>query len=157
MEANWFNIFQASASTIGLLIIIYQISHLRKTMLASAHDRLEAHYLEVTKSFLAKPHLRPYFYQNAKLDSDTGNRRSEIDMMSEILLGLIEHASLQKDNLTDETWDDCWEPYAMERLSKSIELRNFLNANRSWYTRGMIDLLDKYNRSHGQTADAAQA
>ena len=143
--ATWADALQAMISVFGFGFIFYQIRHIRKAMLASAHDRLEAHYADVLHILLERPRLRPYFYASAiyKPSSDPdGTLRAEIDAVSECILGLIEHASLQRDSLVDHTWESCWVPYARERLAKSAELCEFLRQNRHWYTAEMCALLD---------------
>lgn len=148
---TWVDALQAIAIVVGFVFIGYQIHHLRQSMLAGAHDRLEAHYVSILRIFLEKPHLHRYFYGSAvydRLSDPEGNLRAEVDTASEAILGLLEHAWLQRANLTDESWETCWLPYARERLRKSHELRKFLRENRSWYTSGIRDLLTPHEPEH---------
>lgn len=143
-NASWVDAIQTVAAAAAFIFILYQIHHLRRAMLAGAHDRLEAHYVDVLRIIVEKPYLRPYFYESAPYERSSdpdGTLRAEIDTVSECFLGLIEHASLQRRNLLDDTWESCWLPYARERLRKSPEMRTFLLQNRDWYTEGMHELL----------------
>jgi hypothetical protein len=137
LGVEWSDAVEAIVSVLGFAFVIYQIGNLRKSVVASAHDRLEAHYFNVLNCLLQKPHLRPFFYNNKFLSTDTSKSlelRAEVDIVSEMILALIEHAALQRKSLIDGTWEHCWLPYAKERLAKSSELRQFLAENRNWYT-----------------------
>ncbi|MPR12567.1 hypothetical protein [Microvirga tunisiensis] len=55
-------IVQALAALIGFPVIMFQLYLLRRNIRGATQDRLYAHYMEICKLFMGKPHLRPYFY-----------------------------------------------------------------------------------------------
>ena len=44
---------------------------------------------------------------------------AKVDFMCELLLGLIEHAVLQRWYMPSDCWHQCWHPYALQRLEES--------------------------------------
>jgi hypothetical protein len=151
---------QAAASFVGFFIVIFQLFHLRRNLLGATQDKLYDHYTDVCKLFMQYPELRPYFYPP---ESDAGAtaapERSEnfkeelaprIALMCELILGLIEHAALQKKNVPRDIWESYWRPYAIERLKAAKALRKFYESNSHWYSiamqREMVSLLDDLDK-----------
>ena len=131
-QMNLTDIAQVLISVIGFVFVIYQVVHLIRSIQGVTQDRLYAHYTEICKIFLEKPHLRPYFYEKkvcAETEACDAKLQAEIEAMSEVILGLIEHSVLQRNNLPDDAWKNCWEPYARERIKKSIEIKKFFAPN----------------------------
>jgi hypothetical protein len=138
----WTSDVQAIASVVGFVVIIYQIRQLKRAVQSDTHSKLYSHYLEVTKLWLQKPQLRPYFYEGKTLDESAPNyqdMRREIDVMCEVILGLLEHAVLQKTNLPGDSWKNCWKAYAEERYTCSPDLSKFFSVNRNWYAKALRD------------------
>jgi hypothetical protein len=148
-QVTWAAALQALASIIGFAVIGYQVIHLRKNIRGATQDRLYAHYTEICKSLMQKPHLYPYFYERktlspaSSLDTEE-NLRYEIDLMSETILGLIEHSCLQQKNLPKDSWKNCWLPYALERLDKSPAIEKFFNPNQGWYTSALCSVVNEF-------------
>jgi hypothetical protein len=88
--------------------------------------------------------LRPYFYDNEVFEPDSDNAylREEIDLMSEAILSLIEHAVLQRINLPKDSWAHCWRQYARDRIEKSVETRKFFELNKEWYADALREMVD---------------
>jgi hypothetical protein len=89
---------------------------------------------------LEKPHLQPYFYGQKTFEenlcgNDTSQLAAEIEMMCEILAGLLEHASLQRPNISNDAGQNCWWTYTRERFQKSHVFRKYFDANRHCYTK----------------------
>lgn len=148
---TWTDSVQAIASVVGFGVIIYQIRQLKRTVQSDTHSKLYTHYLEVNKLLLQKPHLRPYFYEGKALDESDFNQlslRQDIDIMCEVILGLLEHAVLQRDNLPGDSWQNCWMAYVHERYDKSTELAKFFGSNRKWYAKSLCDLIDGRSASN---------
>jgi hypothetical protein len=144
---NLTSVVQAGASVFGFFFVGYQLWQARRNIRGATEHTLYVHYTEICKLLIGNPHLRPYFYQNETIssqDPDNPHLREEIDMMSEAILGLIEHSALHENNLPSDTWNNCWMPYAHERLYKSKELRDFFGANRAWYTATLRRVIDGY-------------
>jgi hypothetical protein len=143
-EVTWADAVQAIASVVGFGIVIYQVWQLKRTVQSDTHSKLYAHYLEVNKLLLQNSYLRPYFYESKILDESDLNHpniRRDVDMMCEVVLGLLEHAVLQKPNLPDDSWKNCWMAYVYERYQKSPELARFFSGNRELYAKCLQDVL----------------
>jgi hypothetical protein len=146
-QATWAAAIQALASLIGFIVIGYQVIQLRKNIRGATQDRLYAHYNDIVKLFMQKPHLYPYFYkekQYSDLDDNKENLREEIDIMSEAIFGVIEHACLQRQNLPHDSWKNCWQPYAHERMGKSPEMERFIDPNQTWYTAALRKVVNEF-------------
>ncbi len=146
-QATWAAAVQALASLIGFIVIGYQVIQLRKNIRGATQDRLYAHYNEVVKLFMQNPHLYPYFYngkQYSNLEDNRENLRKEIDIMSEAIFGVIEHACLQRQNLPHDSWKNCWQPYAHERMRKSPEMEKFIDPNQTWYTAALRKVVNEF-------------
>jgi hypothetical protein len=149
-SVTWAAAIQAGAAVAGFAFIGYQILQLIRNIRGATQDRLYAHYTEICKLFMQKPYLRPYFYENKVLmegNPDYPHMREEIDVMSEAILGLIEHSTLQQNNLPRDAWKHCWLPYANERLKKSKEIMKFFSPNQTWYTQALRDVIDNYAKT----------
>jgi hypothetical protein len=125
-------VIQALAAVVGFLFITMQLR-------GATHDRLYAHYTEIVKLFMQYPELRPYFYESGANAAKalTPEEQSRIAFMSEAILGLVEHAVLQKWKMPRDAWTHCWCPYALERLEKSEEMQKFFDTSAHWYSRQM--------------------
>lgn len=153
-------VVQAAASLVGFVIVIYQIYLLIRNGRNSTQDNLYVHYMDILKLFLAKPYLRPFFYENREMrepDPAHPHLRNEIDLASEAILGLIEQAALQDKDLPRDTWQHCWLPYAHERLEKSSEIHKFFDANRTWYTESLCEIVDSSRKTRKPEQTASQA
>jgi len=149
-------VFQMAAAVIGFPFVIYQLLQLHKNLQGATQDRLYAHYTEICKLFMQNPELRPYFYGRSEVAGKavTPDRAQEandsltpkVAFMCEVILGLVEHAVMQKKNLPGDAWRNCWRPYAMERLEQSEALEKFFNPNAHWYSRKMCKEMKSMER-----------
>jgi hypothetical protein len=150
-------VVQMVAAVIGFLVLIYQVLKLRNNLEGATQDRLYAHYTEICKLFMQNPELQPYFYGRSEDAGKTVTRERaqecndnlppKVAFMCEAILGLVEHAVLQKKNLPGDAWKNCWRPYAMERLERSEALENFFDPNAHWYSRRMRRAMNSMNRA----------
>jgi hypothetical protein len=129
-------VIQMVAAVIGFLVLAYQVLKLRNNLEGATQDRLYAHYTEICKLFMQNPELRPYFYGRSSKTVDN-KLTPKIAFMCEAILGLVEHAVLQKKNLPGDAWRNCWRPYAIERLEQSEALEKFFEPNAHWYSNRM--------------------
>ena len=139
-------LIQMLASIVGLPVLIYQVWKLRNSLEGATQDRLYAHYTEICKLFIAHPELRPYFYEQSEAitperavtpEQAQASDETRVAFMCETILGLVEHAVLQKKNLPGDAWKHCWRPYAIERLEQSKALEKFFQPNAHWYSHRM--------------------
>jgi hypothetical protein len=141
--------FISDKNVISFIALIVTIIIFNINVRVSTHDRVYSHYTEISKLFLNKPCLRKYFY-GGKLYSDNESSsdeteaklRDEIDIMSEAILGLIEHAVLQSRFMQSDTRNNCWIAYTKE-LMKGAELKSFYYKNRHIYTKKVQKVIDR--------------
>lgn len=146
-NVTWAAALQAIISTLGFAFVAYQIWSVRRTLRSNTHDRLYVQYLKILDSILQRPRLYPYFYEGAKLASDADDAlRAEVKILCEQFCVLFEHADIEKGNLLDDNWAECWQPYIVERFAKGPELARFFEENRGWYTISMQALFDQQDR-----------
>jgi hypothetical protein len=134
-------VIQAAAAFLGLIFAITQLR-------GATQDRLYTHYTEICKLFMQNPDLRPYFYENEadrprQTEEEYKQTLPKIGFMCEAILGLVEHAVLQKRNMPGDAWNHCWRPYALERLKQSKALQEFFKPNSPWYSQRMCREMEK--------------
>lgn len=131
--------FGIGVQVIGFALVWWQVGQLKRGIQGETHSRLYDHYLKITERLAAEKDLRAYFYDpKVELKEGAANYadlRDRIDMMCEVILGLLEHAAVQEKNLPKDSWEACWEKYTHERFDKSLELRKFLRDNHGWYAK----------------------
>lgn len=123
---------------VALVLVWWQIKKLNQSIRGETHSKLYDHYLRVNELLSQQSRLRPYFYDKKVLKEDAAGYaelRDEIDMMCEVIVGLLEHATVQEENLPKATWETCWEAYTYERFEKSPELQKFFNESQEWYAK----------------------
>jgi hypothetical protein len=145
LGVKWTDVVLAAGSVIGFVLVIYQLMQLRHSIAGEAHGKLYAQYVELGKLLLARPHLYPYFFECKRLEgkeADNTALRNELSMMCELTLGLLEHAVVQRVNLPEDSWENCWRAYTYDRFANSSELRSFFEAKRKWYARSFCEVID---------------
>lgn len=137
-------IVQTAVSVVAFGVLLYQLRQVARGIRGVTHDSLYTHYNDVCMKLVERPYLRPYFYENRACgpeDPARPDRANEVAAMSEAILGVIEHAVIQRKNLGAQSWTGCWRPYAEERLDRSVELRKFFDPNKAWYTEDMREAM----------------
>ncbi len=131
-----------SFQVLALAFVFFQLRQLKQSIQGETHSKLYDHYLRVTELLWREKHLRPYFY-SAKLleESAPDGLRAEVDMMSEVIAGLLEHAAVQEKNLPKDSWEACWRAFTYERLAKSKELQNYFYENQEWYAQAFCKVV----------------
>lgn len=139
----WGTIALVLTTAIGFGFVAWQAAELRTTITDDALNTLYNQYTDLLSLLGNKPNLYHHVYNNAVLsDRDIEKNptlRAEMNLICETLLALIEHALMYDRRLPDDAWNNCWKPYAEERLMKSKELRQFFKANESWYAQSLKD------------------
>jgi hypothetical protein len=139
---DWVEYTKLAVSGVGTMIVVYQLYLVLRNMKSNAYAKLYDQYLKVNEIFVNKPHLRPYFNPNVKSNSPAVVDPAEIDAMCEILVGLLEHAELQKDSMPNK---NCWTEYTKGRFEQSAALWKFLDAHPKWYADEFHALLKREN------------
>ena len=93
------------------------------------------------------PELRAYFYgksENSVLKEPDNVTRLQLDAVCELVTGLLEHATIQRDNLPPTSWKLCWSPYIKHMYESSAQLCEFFRKNRHIYTKAFRDEVERY-------------
>jgi hypothetical protein len=128
LGAQWTDVLQVLIAFFGFLFVIYQVRRLVGSIAGDAHASLYGQYMDLLKMFLERPQLRPYFYKsNASPASwpDDARQQQEVEAACEMMLGLLEHAALQQQNLPNSSWEECWIAYTKERFAESPVLNDY--------------------------------
>jgi hypothetical protein len=152
---TWATAIQAGATIIGFVFVGWQALELKQTIRGDAHDSLYTHYAGLLTMLVQRPYLHPYLYENklvAEDDRQHPNLRQEMDLMSEAILGLIEHAVMLRHDLPGDAWNECWLPYGNERFRTSRELCRYFEINRHWYAKAIRDAFEN-SRANRSTSD----
>ena len=95
--------------------------------------------------FLSHPELRPYFYATPGADRPKAKEEADqqkIAAMCELITSLMEHASLQRENLPGDSWKQCWRPYAKARLRESKKLREWWEVEKNMYAKSFKKVVE---------------
>jgi hypothetical protein len=140
----WAGWGQVAIGLAGFALVCYQLVQLKRAVHGDTQSKLYEHYLRVNELLLERPELRPFFYDCTPFDeNEFASRRppgahrevtqNDIDMMCETILGLLEHATLQRPNLPRGSWRTCWAAYTRVRFEQSPALAGFFLKNKHWY------------------------
>ena len=144
-EVKWTDVAQLGVSIIGFGFVWYQVRQLGKAVAGDAYTSLYEQYVEVGKLFLERPHMRPYFYNDRAVDErarDGEKILAEVEIVSELMTGLLEHAALQRHSMPRKIYEECWQAYTKERFEKSPALRAFWEKNKGWYAKKFHEVAD---------------
>jgi len=147
---SWADAAQVAMAIIqlfGIPFVIWQVRELQKSLHSTTHSNIYTHYTDTIRWFLDKPHLYPYFRENARLEgsvpaSEMPLRRAEVLTLCELTTTLFEHATLEKKNMPGPTWENCWVPYIKASYEQSDEMRLFFKENRRFYVDEYCTLIE---------------
>lgn len=147
----WIGIAQLAVAGVGAGLIYGQILQVQKTLKAQTLSELYDQYFEICRLFLAKPSLRPYFYDKYRLkEGDDHGLRSEVATVCELIMGLLEHAVVQRANIPKHAWEHCWLPYLKDVYDNSAELELFYRSHRHFYSKDFCERVDVHLGSSEQ-------
>ena len=137
-EVKWTDVAQLGVAIIGFVLILSQLGKLKKQLAGDAYTSLYEQYVDVCKLFLEKPHLRPYFYEKRAVDATIPDRKTiqaEVEIVAELMTGLLEHAAVQQDSIPKDIYEQCWLEFTKDRF-ESPALISYWQENKRWYAGG---------------------
>ena len=137
-EVKWTDVAQLGAAIIGFVLILFQLGKLKEQLAGDAYTSLYEQYVDVCKLFLKKPYLRRYFYEEHALEAtipDHDAIQAEVEIVAELMTGLLEHAAVQQDSIPSDIYEQCWLKFTKDRF-RSPELIAFWHENKEWYAGG---------------------
>jgi hypothetical protein len=142
---KWTDVAQLAVAIIGFVLILLQLGKLKEQLAGDAYTSLYEQYVEVGKLFLERPELRPYFYNDDAVDErarDGKTTLAQVEIVAELMTGLLEHAALQRKSMPKKIYEQCWQEYTRERFEKSPALRAFWEENKGWYAEKFYEIAD---------------
>jgi hypothetical protein len=144
MEERPFEFGSFLVGLVGVPVLVWHVRGVHKgigtqtrNIQAQTLGSLYDHYFTLCRTLLWRPHLRGYLYDGVILKADPADdrRRSQVDTVCEMMTGLLEHAVLQKPNIPEGSWSDCWQPFLKEMYKRSdSELARYFRKNRHFYS-----------------------
>ena len=165
---HWIDLANLLIAAVGVPALVYHVSGVHETIAvqnkqikAQTLGTLYAHYFDVCRTLLAKPYLRPYVYDGRRIDETLRvdeSRRAEVTIICELMTGLLEQAVVQRNNVPDDAWNNCWKRFLEEMYKdRDGEMARFYRANSHFYTaefsgivRALLD--SKADRTIARTA-----
>jgi hypothetical protein len=128
----------AIVQLICLPLVLYQVMELRNSLHSTAHSSIYTRYADTIRWLLDKPHLYPYFRENARLEKsgpapDAATKKAEVNLLCELTTTLFEHAMLERENMPPTSWQECWLPYIKASYEQSVEMRLFFEKHHNFY------------------------
>jgi hypothetical protein len=154
---KWTDVAQLGVSIVGFGFVWYQVRQLSKAVAGDAYASLYEQYVDMGKLFLERPHLRPFFYENLPVDDKVpGGQKTlaEVEILSELMTGLLEHAALQRNSMPKKIYKECWQEFTKDRF-KSPALTAFWKKNKGWYASEFRHVVDGCLEGRQRMPDAA--
>jgi hypothetical protein len=123
---------------IGFLLLRRQIRQVDLSTRGETYGELYSQQHSITTFFIENLQLRPYFYDNREIETEANYL--QIMAVAEMVADFLEHIYLQLPNLPADVREG-WAAY-MERIySNSPALRIHFDANGSWYSEELLEML----------------
>ena len=133
-------IFEVTKLAVGIIAFAAAL----RTLDSNAQGKLYDQYIKFQELLLAQHELRTYFYDRSELEGDASAvKKGKLEGMCEVLGAMLEHASMQRSNLRNDSWDNCWRMYTRERMEQSPYFHQFLMNNKNLYTRGFVKIVEE--------------
>lgn len=97
--------------------------------------------LQITRLFVDRPLLRPYFYGEQELTDESPEERERVEATAELFINLIDNVLTQMPLLPSNLADP-WRTYFASVTTSSPVLREFWMRRREFYSEEMQALLD---------------
>lgn len=152
---TWTDKVQAICSVLSIIVTIsgfvfigIQIRQSNKELFANTHERLIMHNLEILKFIGDNVEIKPFLYDEKKLQDLQGVSPEEKQIIEEktkiaceIFTDLFEHVAFQWSALPKYARES-WKQYALEMYANSYELRKFVKEQQKWYTNQLLRIIN---------------
>ena len=144
----WIEVGKVVLPIAGFVVVFFQLRFVARTLKSNSASKLYDQYLKLNELFLGKPALRPYFYDNKPVpQQETEELKTQVASMAEAIMGILEHAALQRRNLPSKSWQQCWKTFTKDRLQTSPSMRQFYVDNEVMYAKDLRSLITKFGLS----------
>ena len=137
----FFKVSGLAISFAGFLIIIYQLTHLDKSLKSSARGSIYDMASRIKEVFLERPHLRKYFFEGVEI-SPGDQHYDEVMAVADYYCLYLEQITTQKNNI-DKSEQESWIKYAHDVYHGSPALQSYLEGKRDWYSSKFWVVMEK--------------
>jgi hypothetical protein len=130
------NVLSVIVTLIGFVLLWRQIKRVDLSARGQTHSYLYTHQDSITRFFIDRPNLRPFFYDNVEV-SNTESDYVTIKAVTEMVADFAEHIYLQLPNLPKDIREG-WEFYMKNLYNRSPILRTHFRDNGDWYSEDFI-------------------
>lgn len=99
--------------------------------------------LQISRLFIDRPSLRPYFYGAKELVDESPEERERVEATAELFINFIDNVLTQMPILPSPLAEP-WRAYFSNVFTTSPVLCEFWKRRRAWYSREMRALLDPF-------------
>jgi hypothetical protein len=125
----------------SLVLLGLQVRQGARATLASVYQAMNDNMLQITRLFVDRPLLRPYFYGEQELADESPEERERVEATAELFINLIDNVLTQMPLLPSNLADP-WRTYFASVTTSSPVLREFWMRRREFYSEEMQALLD---------------
>lgn len=144
---SWIEILTVIITLGGFLAVVYQLRQLESATRGEIHDMLSSQMREVLAIFKDYPDLRPYFYENKRIEP--GNPQYDRALIvAEYYFDLFEHVVQKRPKMSTELWET-WLYYIQRLHGASPILQDFVREHSHMYTPGVLALTLEAKRVEG--------
>jgi hypothetical protein len=144
---TWKHVFPIIVSVLALIIALRQSFIANDAATLTAYDRGVGPVLELDKAYVGNSDLRPFFYENKRLEgADPARARTlalaemTLDVFENVLTQVTEHPNRFPSDQYEG--DVAW----MTGMFKSSEvLRSYLDSHKSWYSANLRGIRRRVN------------
>jgi hypothetical protein len=127
----------------SLVLLGVQVRHGARATLGSVYQAMNDNMLQITRLFVDRPLLRPYFYGEQELTDESPEERERVEATAELFINLIDNVVTQMPLLPGNL-SEPWRTYFASITTSSPVLREFWTRRRELYsdeTRALLDPL----------------
>ena len=127
-------------TALGLGFIVVQLRAARRQLTITTFEHLYSRMQGIHEMFMAKPHLRPFFYAGKEMKEGADNYE-EVCIAAEMLADYFQQVSLELDLMPPKTAQG-WKAYMSDVVSRSPALRVHLSSNAAWYPTRLLKIAE---------------
>ena len=140
---------QVIAPTLTLLLVLWQIINLRRSIYSSTYQRIYEQMIDIDEFFYNHRELKPFFYHDAtgemkEIDDKgvdaTKISRDQLTSAVEMMVDFFDSVYHQKRVMPRKTFDGFAE-FMREVYAHSTEMQMFIEERKDWYPSNFLDAI----------------
>jgi hypothetical protein len=134
---SWTDVVSTVITVLGFVAVIVQLRSAVRQLEIATVERLHSRMQAINEQFLARPHLRPFFYGGQAIGAESETHSEEIRIMAEMFADFFEEITPQL-HLMDETAATASRRYIADMVRQSPALRAHFREHAEWYSSGLL-------------------